>query len=178
MPAIERDGLTIYIVDTGTAASDLAESDKYKGSVTNYSQNGGTQEFETTNTFGGDIRRTLPREEFEFTLEVTPAYENEVEEYTSLFMGEDGTNQGVYTSAQQAPLKQIYVEADDGSNPFTHAFNNARATSYEPDHSADDTRTLTVTFNVPPLTESGQPNHQVEATAATDLTDWSSLDSL
>jgi len=178
MAAIERDGLTIYIVDVGTAASDLASSDKYIGSITNYAQSGGTQEFETTNTFGGDIQRTLPRDEFEFTIEVTPAYDELVDNYASLFMGEDGTNSDVYTSAQQAPRKQIYVEATDGSNTFTHAFNNGRFIDYEPDHSADDTLTLSMTYNTPALTEDGQPNHMVEKTAATGVTDWSSLNSV
>jgi len=178
MPAIERDGIKIYIVDTSVAPSDLASSDVYTGSITNYSQSGGDQEFETTNAFGGDIQRTMPRSEFEVSMEVTPSYTNEIDEYASLFMGEDGSNSGVYTSALQAPLKQVFIEADDGSNQVTHAFNNARVVSFEPEHAADDTKTLNITFNVPPTTESGVPNYQAVADSATNVTDWSSLDTL
>lgn len=177
MPAIERDGITIYIVDTSVAASDLTSSDKYNGSITNYSQSGGEQEFEVTNAFGGDIQRTMPRGEFELSMEVTPSYDNEVSDFASLFMGEDSTNTGAYTSAQQADLKKVFVEAYDGdSNYVTHAFNNARVISFEPEHSADDTKTLSITFNTPALTESGKPNYVTEAVEATSFAGFGNFD--
>lgn len=177
MPAIERDGITIYIVDTGVATSDLASTDEYNGNITNYSQSGGTQEFEVTNAFGGDIRRTMPRDEFELSLEITPSYTDEVDDFASLFMGEDTTNTGAYTSAKQAPLKQVFIEADDGTNQVTHAFNNARVIDFEPDHTADDTKTLNMTFNCAALTESGQPNYAAISDSATNFPDWSTFDS-
>jgi len=179
MAAIERDNLKIYIVDTGTAASDLASSDVYRGNITSYDQSGGTQELETTNAFGGDIQRTLPRDEFELSMDVTPSYANETSDFASLFLGEDSTNTGAYTSALQGPKKQVYIEAEDGSSNYvTHAFNNMRVIDFEPSHSADDTRELSITFNCPPTTESGQPNYVTEASQATNIADWSTYDSV
>lgn len=179
MAAIERDNLKIYIVDSGTAASDLADSDVYKGSITNYDQSGGTQELETTNAFGGDIRRTTPRDEIELSMDVTPSYSNETSDYASLFMGEDTTNSGFYTSALQAPEKDIYIEAEDGNgNYVTHGFQNARAINFEPSHSADDTRELSITFNLPPTTEDGKPNYATTDDQASNFPDWSTFDSV
>jgi hypothetical protein len=175
MQAIERINTKIYIVDAGTNATDLAETDIFKGEITEFSQSGGSREKETTHTFGGDITRSLPRGEFELSLSITPSYGGE-EEWVSQFFGEDPTNSGYYTSSQDPTDKAIFIEASDGTVTTTHAYNNLQAVTEEVTQPADEVRTFEITFNTSPQTQTGLPNYMWSNVEATSLVDWSALE--
>jgi len=175
MAAIDREGTKIYIAPAGTAGSDLADSDLFRGEITEVNSSGAEREQETTNAFGGDITRTQPRSEIELEMEVTPAQDGEVD-WVGFFFGEDGTNTDYYTSAKAPEDKAVYVEATDGNTTTTHAWNNLQAVTEEMDHPADDTRTISITFNTAPTTQEGKPNYAFTNGDAQSFAGWDSFE--
>lgn len=173
--AIDNKDTKIYIVDTGTAPSDLADSDLFKGEITEVSDSGAEREQETTQTFGGQITRTQPRTEIELSMEITPAQDTEID-WVSFFFGEDTSNTGYYTSALEPKDKDVYIEASDSNDTTTHGYRNLQAVSEEMSHPADDVRTMSLTFNTSPQTQDGSPNYAFGDDTATNFPAWDTFD--
>ena len=165
MTAINRDMVSIYIVPADTDGSDLASSDIIKGEITSHNLTGGTQDVESVPAFGGFIDKEKPREQFEISMDVVPkisAVAGETDRWDIYKYGATGASSG------QGGDYAIFIAAVDGSNYKTTAINNARVTSWEPSHSADDNSAGSITFKFSPEDGVGAANLKTSALIHTD----------
>ncbi|OYT26526.1 MAG: hypothetical protein B6V02_01520, partial [Thermoprotei archaeon ex4572_64] len=139
-----------------------------KGQITSWGLSGGNKDVESVAAFGGFIDKEKPREQFELTLEVTPKIDTAE---SSLW---DEYKYGVgLTSATEGTTKAIFVEANDGTNAKTWAFNNCYAVTWEPSHSADDNMSGSFTFKFSPTDDAGNANLVTVADEVTTVPAWS-----
>ena len=165
MTAINRDMVSIYIVAADTNGADLASTDIIKGEITSHNLSGGTQDIESVAAFGGFIDKEKPREQFEISMDVVPkisATASETDRWDVFKYGAGGLSSGEGSSYA------IFIQAKDGSNYKTTAINNARVTTWEPSHSADDNSEGSITFKFSPEDEVGSANLKTSALATSD----------
>lgn len=162
--AILPEQATVYITpNTSTASSTYAVT----AEVTNYTESGGEEDTESRKVFGGgNIELIKPREQIEVSFDVILRYGADATKWDAFKWGTG------LTSAGDAPKKDIYVQFTDGTLFYTRAYRATRATTFEPDVSADDLVKGTITFKLSPTDADGLENFQVTSTAATSVT-WS-----
>lgn len=177
MAAISRKNTKIYITAADTLPSALTSSDVVVGEIKSYSKSGGEREVESDPVFGGFVDKEQPRSQFEIQLEVVPQTGTGSYEWDKLVYGQDSAaGSDVYTSALDSDDRMIVIEAYDGTNYKSWAFNNCNGITIDYEGSADDNQTATLTFKFAPTTSDGVPNYQYSAVTATSLIDWDSLD--
>jgi len=167
MTAINRGDVNIYIVEAGQPGSALLPSDIVKGEITSWGLSGGNKDVESVAAFGGFIDKEKPREQFELTLDIVPKIDTADSNRWDTYKFGAGL-----TSATEGTKKAIFVEADDGTNKKTWAFNNAFAVTWDPSHSADDNMSGSFTFKFAPTDDSGNANLQTSNVAATSMPAW------
>lgn len=177
MTAISRSKTKIYIVDAGTAASALADTDIIAGEISSYSKSGGERDNESTPVFGGFVDKEKPVSQVEITMEVIPSLENATR-WSEMAYSVDGTATSfdVYTMAGELTDKAIYIQGTDGTNYVSYGFNNCNVTMSDIEHNADDNQTGTITFKFSPTNSDGVSNFMTAATAVTSLPAWTGLD--
>lgn len=192
MPSIQRSNVRIWIVPADTAPSALLSATTFpygevRGQITNYNLSGGESDVESVPAFGGFIDKTKPTEQLEVSLEITPDItaatdavrwdaltraRQVVGSFNYYTLSSNSTSSTTVTIPGKA---MIAVQALVGTNPHSMAYNNCDITQFELDHSADDSRTINLTFKLSPQTVSGIANYQAAATTATSLLAWTSV---
>lgn len=173
--AISRNKVSIYIVPINTAPSALTTSDIIRGEITNYSKSGGEIDVETVPAFGGFIDKEKPQTQFELSFDIVPQLTSDTSttmRWENMAYYNDG---GTYTSARSPTDKMVVIEARNGANYKSVAFNNCNVTVLDMEHSADDNQSYTMNLKFSPTTPSGQPNFMSKAVAATSLPTWGTL---
>jgi hypothetical protein len=186
--SIARSKVNIYLVNAGTAPSALASSDLITGEITNYNLSGGESDSESVAAFGGFIDKEKPTSQFELSLEVVPnlASATKAVEWANITRVKETigaatvytvTNAAATASVVYPTSKMVVISAYDSATSVynTVAYNNADVTTFEMDHSADDNRTLNLTFKFSPQTTAGKSNVMEAALAPTALPVWSAL---
>ena len=168
MAAINRGDVNIYIVEAGQPGSALAASDIVSGEITSWGLSGGNKDVESVAAFGGFIDKEKPREQFELTLDIVPKIDTLSSNRWDTYKYGAGL-----TSATEGTNKAIFVEASDGTNKKTWAFNNAFAVTWDPSHSADDNMSGSFTFKFSPTDDAGNANLQTSNIAASTIPAWS-----
>lgn len=155
---------TIYIVDSSTTPG---STHMVQAEVTNFSQSGGVEDFESRFVFGGgNIDLTKPREQLEVSFDVILRYGADARKWDKFVWG------STY-SAGGTPVKQyIYVQFSDGTNYYTRAYKNAKGISFDPDVASDDLVSGTVSFKLSPTDANGNKQFIVASTAASSVS-WS-----
>ncbi len=181
MVAISRSKTKIYIVAAGTAPSALAATDVYKGDIKSYSKSGGETDVESDPVFGGFIDKEKPTSQVELSLEIIPKLDTgEADRWDAMAYAEDVANAGIYTMASETSTlpgdRMVVIQADDGSNYKSIAFNNASVTVLDLEHNADDNRTYNMTLKFSPTDDDGVSNFMTSDIVATDLPAWTALD--
>lgn len=166
MVAISRDMVTIYIVPNTTAPSALASSDAVKGEITNWSLSGGNQDVESVAAFGGFIDKEKPRAQFELSMDVTPKLDSTASVTNRWDIFKYGST---LLSTGEGSDYRIFIEAKDGSNYKSTGFDNCRAVTWEPNHSADDNMGGTMTWKFSPEDDTGAANLATSNVAASAL---------
>jgi len=180
MTAISRSKVKIWISDVDTDASSLVTTGTtnlapIEGEIKNYAKSGGEQDVESDPHFGGFVDKEKPASQVELSFEITPSLENG-DRWAALSMAVDGSNAGVYTLAASPADKSVFIEAVDGSNYASWAFNNCNVTMLDVDHSADDNQTNNLTLKFSPTDENGVSNVMMKAGAVTGMPNWTALD--
>lgn len=162
MVAINRDMVSIYIVSADTDGSALATSDIIKGEITSHNLTGGTQDVESVPAFGGFIDKEKPREQFEISMDVVPKIDSSAavtDRWDIMKYGSTGLSSGEGSSYA------IFIVAQNGSYYKTTAINNAKVTTWEPSHDADDNAAGSITFKFSPEDDIGAANLKTSALA-------------
>ena len=177
MTAISRSKVKIYI---GEADAAVGSCTVIEGEIKSYSKSGGEREEDSDAVFGGYIDIEKPISQVEISLEVRPKLDANQTRWDAMAYTLDGTNAGIYTMAEQNGTqptgKIIYVQATDGTNYSTLAFNNTNVTVFDLDHNADENRTGNITFKFSPTDSEGVSNFMMGAVAAASLPLFSELD--
>lgn len=174
MAAISRSKVKIYISPVDTVPSALAATDLIAGEIKSYSKSGGEDDVESDPVFGGFVDKEKPASQFEVSFEVVPAIGTSADRWDALIYG---TTNNVYTMNSAAANKAIFIQALDGTNYKSWAFNNCNGVSWDMEHNADDNQTGTFKFKFSPTTSSGQSNFMTKALAITALPAWTTLTS-
>jgi len=186
MTAISRSKTNIYIVSAGTAPSDLVASNIFKGDIKSYSKSGGEKDVESDPVFGGYVDKEKPISQVELSFEIVPlldadkvdrwdamAYTTEtVGAKTVYSMATDGLSSTAATGPED---KMIVLEAVNGAEYKTIAFNNANVTVLDLEHNADDNRSYNMTLKFSPTNDDGVSNFMTASLAATALPLWTAL---
>jgi len=137
--------------------------------VTSFSDTGGEEDVESV-FGGGNIDKTKPRTQIEVSFDVILRYgdSSSVLKWDEYAMGAIATS--TVDSAGDAESKVIYIEFTDGTNYYTRAYNNVKGIMFEPDMSADDMGTGSMSFKCSPTDANGNANKIVGAVAADTLT--------
>jgi len=152
---------TVFITPSGTAAS---TNYSVTAEVTNFSESGGEEDLESRQVFGGgNIDLLKPRTQMEVSFDVILRYGDDARKWDEYKWS------STFTSAGDAPLKDIYVQFTDGTLYYTRAYRNARAFTWEPSLAADGMVEGSITFKMSPTTADGNANFQVTSTAATSV---------
>lgn len=153
---------TIYIVATGVAPS---SSDAVEAEVTNFSQSGGEEDFESRMVFGGgNIDLTKPRSQIEVSFDIILRYGTGATKWDEYIWG------STLTSAGDAAQQDIYVEFNDGGTEYyTRAYRRAKGISFDPDVAADDLVSGTITFKLSPTDATGDENFRVATSTAAQI---------
>lgn len=173
MTAISRSKVKIAILEAGTDPSAVAPTDFIKGEIKSYSKSGGERDVESDPHFGGYVDKEKPVSQVEVSFEVTPSLED-ADRWDALAHSVDSS--GVYTLAGEVPDKAVFIEATDGTNYKSWAFNNCNVTVLDLEHNADDNLTNTMNMKFSPVNNNGVSNYQSQATSLAALTAWSGLD--
>ena len=174
MTAINRQMIKIAIVAAGTNGSALSSSDWVVGEIKEYSQSGGAPDMNSEAVFGGYVDEQVPVTQLEVTMDVIPKIDGESNRWESYIFGLHSTAQS-YVSNKLAGKKAIFIQAKDGSNFKSLAYNNAFGSTFEPSHNADENRRVNFTFKLSPENEDGVANFQAKAVATSVLPAWGSL---
>ena len=174
MTAISRKMIKIAIVAAGTNASAIDSSDWVIGEIKEYSQTGGAPDINSDAVFGGFVDEEVPVSQFEVTMDVIPKIDSNADRWDSFIYGLHSVGES-YVSNKLAGKKAIFIEARNGSDFKTLAYNNAVGTTFEPSHNADENRRVNFTFKLSPEDDSGLANFQAKAVAASTLPSWGSL---
>jgi hypothetical protein len=174
MVAISRSKVKIYIAPVDTLPSALAATDLIAGEIKSYSKSGGEDDVESDPVFGGFVDKEKPASQLELSFEVVPAIGTSADRWDALIYGLTGT---VYAMNTAAANKAVFIQAQDGSNFKSWAFNNCNGVSWDVEHNADDNQTGTFTFKFSPTTSTGQSNFMTKALAITALPAWTTLTS-
>lgn len=180
MVAINRNQVKVYITNADTVPSTLAASDVIAGEIKSYAKSGGSAEVTTDPVFGGFVDLEKPREQIEISMDVVPSIGTNSNYWDALIYSKDTaatifSMAGSGTTVTTPGDKMIVIQAANGANYKTIAFNNCNVTVFDFDHSADDNRTGKITFKVSPTTETGRSNFMTAACAATALPAFSTL---
>jgi hypothetical protein len=173
MVAISRSKVSLYITAAGVNASTVAVSDKISGEIKSYSKSGGEDDVESVPVFGGFVDKEKPTSQFEIEFEIIP--DMTLTDWEKYVYATDSIFTTFYTTASQAPNKAIFIQAQDGSNYKSWAFNNCNGVTLEMSHSADDNQTKTLRFKFSPTTGTGVPNFLYKKAALTTFPVWTSL---
>lgn len=191
MTAISRSKTKIWIVDKDTdcstltyaVADDLENSTNgyLAGDIKSYSKSGGENDVESDPVFGGFIDKEKPTTQVEVSLEIVPLLDaGKADRWDAFTYAEDSSNAGIYTMATETSTvpddKMIVIEAGDGTNYKTVAFNNCNVTVLDMEHNADDNRTYNMTLKFSPTDSSGISNFMTSDIIATDMPAWTELD--
>ena len=181
MTAISRSKTNIYIVDADTDLSSLEATDIFKGDIKSYSKSGGETDVESDPVFGGFVDKEKPTSQVELSMEIVPLLDaDKADRWDAMAYAEDSATAGVYTMASETSTqpteKCVVLEADDGTNKKTIAFNNCSVTVLDLEHNADDNRTYNMTMKFSPTTDDGVSNFMTSDIAATAMPAWSALD--
>lgn len=174
MTAISRKMIKIAIVAAGTNASALTSSDWIEGEIKEYSQSGGAPDMNSEAVFGGFVDEDVPVSQIEVTMDVIPKINSEPNRWESFIYGLHSVGES-YVSNKLAGKKAIFIQAESGSDFKTLAYNNARGTTFEPSHNADENRRVNFTFKLSPEDDGGITNFQAKAVAASTLPAWGVL---
>ena len=162
MTAINRDMVSIYIASSSDVNGSALATTTYKidGEITSHNLSGGTQDIESVAAFGGFIDKEKPREQFEISMDVVPKIDANADRWDIFKYGAGGLSSG------QGSDCTLCIQAANGTDFKTTMINNARATSWEPSHSADDNSSGTITFKFSPEDDAGAANLKTSALAA------------
>lgn len=179
MTAISRSKVKIWITPLGTNASTLVNTGSSSlapilGEIKSYARSGGEDQVESTPHFGGYVDEEKPKTQVELSFDVTPSLEY-AGRFDALINGVDAAT-GVFTMATDSANRTIFIQATDGTNPFSWGFNNCNAVSYTNDHSADSNRMGKLSFKFSPTNTQGVSNYMAKTVVATSLPAWTSLD--
>jgi hypothetical protein len=193
MTAISRRQVKIWVTAANAAPSTLldvaATSPTHlgyiAGQIKSYSKSGGENDVEADPVFGGYVDKEKPISQVEISMDIVPAIEaamsNVFEEYS--YTKETIGASTVYTmstdnldaSAVAPGDRAIYIQANNGTDFKTYAFNNAQVTVLDLEHNADDNRTYTMTMKMAPTTDRGVSNIMTGALRATAMPNWTQL---
>jgi hypothetical protein len=164
MTAINRDMVSIFIAGSADVNGSAIATTTYKisGEITSHNLTGGTQDIESVPAFGGFIDKEKPREQFEISMEVVPKIDSNADRWDVFKYGAGGLSSG------QGNECTICIQAQSGANFKTTMLNHARATAWEPSHSADDNAMGTITFKFSPEDDLGVANLKTSALAASN----------
>jgi hypothetical protein len=171
MTAISRNKVSIWIKPADTEASTLVAGDVITGEIKSYSKSGGERDVESDPVFGGFIDKEKPVSQLEISMEVVPSLESATRWESMAY----ALQSGVYVMSGDPEEKSIFIQAKDGSNYSSYAFNNCNVTAFDIEHNADDNRTGTITFKFSPTDSSGISNFMTAASLITVLPAWTSL---
>lgn len=158
----------------GTAGSSSGACTEFTTYITNFSQSGGEFNTEAVPVFGGgNVEQVNPRSQIEVSFDFIMDYTQSLL-FDQLLMGSTLDGSTATESKNDPVAKVIYVQLQSGSSFHTRAFNNAKATTFEPEMSADEYLKGTVTFKLNPTTSDSTPksNMKVAQAAASTIT-WS-----
>lgn len=182
--AISRSKVKIYIVDSGINPSAVATTDAIDGEIKSYAKSGGEADVESDPVFGGFVDKEKPVTQVEVTFEVIPNLSDATtaDRWDALAYAADST--GVYTMAESAADKAVFIGSSDGTTGKAWGFNNCSVTVLDIDHNADDNQTETLNLKFSPTNTTGVTNFQTKSTSAateilavqTALQSWSALD--
>ena len=173
MTAISRKKVKIWISALDTAPSTLQNTDVIAGEILTYNKTGGEDDVESIPVFGGFVDKEKPRSQVELSFDVIPSIGTNSARWDSYIYG---TNiGGVYVMSSDAANKAIFIQAANGSDYMSYAFNNCNAVKFDIEHNADDNRTGTLSFKMSPEDENGISNFMGKAVAVTSLPNWTQL---
>jgi hypothetical protein len=161
----------VWICAAGAAPSAGTEFTTY---ITAFKQSGGEFNTEAIPVFGGgNVEQVKPRSQIEVQLDFIMDY-TQATLFDQLLMGSVLDGSSAVESKNDPVGKAVYLQTLTGTTYVTRAFNNAKATTFEPEMSADEYMKGTVTFKLPPTTNDTTPksNMKVAKIAASAIT-WS-----
>jgi len=178
MTAISRSKVSIYIKAAGTNLASLTSTDMIEGEIKEYSKSGGEEDVESDPVFGGFVDKEKPVTQVEIALTIIPKINADQDRWDAFTYALD--SQGVYTMASETSTqpsnRTICIEAVDGTNYKTWGFNNAKVTSFDFSHNADDNQEGNLVFKFSPTDDSGVSNFMTLATAKSNMPNWTALD--
>lgn len=181
MAAISRSKVKIWIVPADTAPSSLLATTTFNGSnlgyiagqIQSYSQTGGETDVESVPVFGGYVDKEKPVSQVELAFDVVPDVDTNPDIWESFIYGTNAL--GVYVMSAQATDRAIFIQAQNGSNSKSIAYNNCNAVKVDLDHKADDNQTKSISFKFSPTTAAGISNYMSKNLAVTALPAWTTL---
>jgi len=178
MVAISRKKVKIAIVSAGTNPSAVAETDYIKGEIKSYSKSGGESDMESDPHFGGDVDKDKPRSQIEVNFEVTPSLEDADRWESMAYATKTVGSTTVYVSNALPSDKAVFIQTGDATNGYmSYGFNNAKVTTLDMSHNADDNLTKTLNLKLSAETTAGVSNFMGAEVEVDSLPDWSSLTS-
>lgn len=167
---INNKDVNIYITDADTDGTSLTDSDKIMGVISEYDTPAfGEKSFENIQVFGGQLLGESSSSLIDISFEFTPNGEKELD----LLQHALNEDTGVYRSNERSGPKTIVLEINNEGVPlYTYGYNNARAVSFEPSHSADGNREGTISFTLTEEDEEGNANGIVVSGGVGDLPSW------
>jgi hypothetical protein len=179
MTAISRSNVKIWVTPLGTAPSTLINTGTTNlapvlGEIKSYARSGGEDQVESTPVFGGFVDEEKPKSQVEVSFDVIPSLEY-AGRFDAMIYGVDVAT-SVYSLATEAANRTVYIQATNGTNPYSWGFNNCNAVSYTTDHSADGNLMGKLSFKFSPTNTKGVSNYMAKTVVATALPNWTQLD--
>lgn len=142
--------------------------------ITNFSESGGEEDFESVPVFGGgNIDKTKPRTQIEVSFDVIIRYASTAATELKWDAYKWGAVSGsTVSSSTDAGNNCIFVQFTDGTYYYTRGYNNAKGYTFEPTAAADDFLSGTITFKLSPTTAAGNPNLRIANIQASTFTAW------
>jgi len=185
MVAISRSKVNIYIVAADTDMSSLNATDIFKGDIKSYSASGGEKDVESDPVFGGYVDKEKPITQVELGFEIVPLIDADKASrwdelaYTTETIGAKTvytmSTDNLSSTAVAPTARMVVIEAVNGTDYTTVAYNNCNVTVLDLEHNADDNRTYNMTMKFSPTTDDGVSNFMSGKLAATALPNWSQL---
>lgn len=181
--AINKEMVNIWIADaidaspvdcikTGTPTANQVLP--WKGDISNIDKSGGAAQSDQKICFGGDQTIDKPRDALELSFTVSPTMES-YSRWMELFLVEDSSVAGVFTTRQLPADRTVFIELYDGTTYETHMFNNVNITTNDETWNSEDGYSLSLSMMLPP-NSADVGNYVWAEKAVTAMPEWSALD--